>query len=212
MLSQNIGYTPIMFDARFLRLLRQARSLSQADVAEAVGVTQPRVSLFERSERRPTRRQMQRLERTLALGEAREGEEQPAFSLAVRMGGQGLQLALTAGPRLGVYRESGLAAEAARIVRRLHPGKSGRIGVVPVWLEAAFGAVVAVKTGRVEADDVYFVDDNSEAPRLVAAVIDHGLGVADWLGTIDASAPSNDIAALADAVLSRRERELVASS
>jgi hypothetical protein len=148
------------------------------------------------------------LERVLALGDASEGEAQPLFALALRDSGGRLHLPLTRGARLGVYRDSGFATAAARIVRRIHPDKSGRIGVVPVWLDAAFGAVAAAKAEAVESDDVYYVDGISDASQLVPAVTDHALAIADWVGNASASVPQADIGVLVDAFLKREDHEL----
>ena len=196
-----------MFDQRFIRALRDSKSWSQSEVAAATGINQPRVSLYERSERQPTRRDYARLERALALGAPREGEAQPVFALAMRLDADGrLQLALSRGSRVGVYGTSESAAAAVKIVRRIHFDKAGKIGVVPVWLAAAFAAVVEIKAAPAKPDDVYLVDNDSESASLVTAVTNHALDVADWLGESRHQAQGNDTAALADAFLERSRK------
>ncbi len=196
-----------MFDLRFLHPLRQGKGWSQADVAGATRINQPRVSLYERRGRRPTKGDWTRMERALALGVAREGESEPVFALATRSAAS-VGLALSDGPRIGVYRDSRIASEAARTARRLTARDD--LGVVPVWLEAAFAEVIAWKAAGGAPADVYVVDESPDKTKTVAAVTGHALAVADWLNGTQGSAGSH-VGALADAFLEQSQTESAAA-
>jgi transcriptional regulator with XRE-family HTH domain len=186
-----------VIEPKVYRVLREIKGQPQADVAMAAGINQPRLSMYERGARRPTRQDAARLEEELALGERQESEETARYALAL-IEERTVQLMFTDGWRVGLYRDRDFAETAANGLRRA--GVSAV--VVPVWVQGAYEAVIAWKGARAaRVEDVYLVDGKGEPKANSLATTEHALAIAAWFDHDDAHETVDYSAILASSFL-----------
>ena len=166
-----------MLDHELLLPLREAKGLSQVELAAAVGLRQPALSLIEHGRRSLTPRLAAELERRLALGSPHDVEEGPSFALGEVVGGD-VRLLSDADGRIGVFRERVFAEGAARI-----PQLAGyEVRVVPTWLQGAVDAALdrlgpLTSREQVPEEPVFVVDSAFESDERTRATVAYGNGV-----------------------------------